>query len=217
MQMALQFKEVFGHGGRRKGAGRKKAEKHLRKVSHDRRAHKGSLPVLVTVKVVEGVPNLRGPELGPAIGQHIRKQLGRHAGFQVTHFSILSNHLHFLVEADSQQDLSRGMQGLLSGSARVINRLVGRRGKLWADRYHAQDIDNVAQARYSLRYVLCNIAKHGGPVGVDPMSSGVWFDGWVEQPPALVNSPVARPRTWLLAHGWHEKGGGKLSIYDRPA
>ena len=94
MQMALVL-EKFGWGGKRAGAGRKKAKKGRRKVSHARRKHEKRFPVLVTVKVVEGVPNLRGPELGQAIGRYFRKVLGRHAGFRVTHFAILSNHLHF--------------------------------------------------------------------------------------------------------------------------
>src|SRR5258708_14194649 len=42
-------------------------------------------------------------------------------GFALTHFSVISNHVHALVEADSAEALSRGMQGLGGSMAKSIN------------------------------------------------------------------------------------------------
>jgi REP element-mobilizing transposase RayT len=200
-------------GGRREGAGRKKGAR----VSHATRVHKKDCPVHVTMKVLDGVPSLRGHQLGTLVCQHFRAVLGRRADFRVVVFCVLSNHIHLLVEATSASALSRGMQGLASGLTRKINNRLGRGGKLWRDRYHARELTNPTMTRNAVRYVLQNNAHHGGEPGIDPRSSATWFDGFVDALPATHGSPVARPQTWLLRDGWHACGGGKLSIHERPA
>jgi REP element-mobilizing transposase RayT len=59
----------------------------------------------------------------------------RRDDFRLIHFSIQGNHVHFIVEADDSQRLSRGMQGLNVRIAMALNRLIGRRGKVLADRF----------------------------------------------------------------------------------
>lgn len=140
--------------------------------------------------------------------------------FRVVHYSIQNNHVHLIVEAEDGQALSRGMQGLMIRLARAINRVLRRRGSLWTDRFHARALSGTLDARNVLVYVTCNFRKHepGLPAGVDPYSSGVWFEGWREggSPPLAVAvperaldpraSPVAAPRTWLLRRGWRQHG-----------
>ncbi|HEY8925678.1 MAG TPA: hypothetical protein VIU64_14925, partial [Polyangia bacterium] len=76
-------------------------------------------------------------------------------------------------------------------------------------RYHARALRTPREVRLGLVYVLLNFRKHlrAGP-GVDPRSSGPWFEGW-ERPPSAPRapSPVAPPRTWLGALGWRGAGG----------
>jgi REP element-mobilizing transposase RayT len=214
MQLALDFPVKKTRGGARKGAGRKGRGD---RVGHATRVHEAKYPVHVTVKALQGVASLRGHQLKKLVCRHFRDVLDRHPGFRVVHFSVQGNHIHLLAEADSALALSRGMLGLLSGLARKINNRLGRSGKLWRDRYHAHELTNPTMTRNALRYLLQNTAHHGGPVGIDPCSSATWFDGFTDHAPATHGSPVARPTIWLLLHGWHEKGGGKLSIHERPA
>lgn len=65
--------------------------------------------------------------------------------------------------------------------ARAVNRLLFRRGRVFADRYHRHDLRSARETRNALVYVLQNITKHarviGGPVA-DPWSSAASFDGW---------------------------------------
>jgi hypothetical protein len=72
--------------------------------------------------------------------------------------------------------------------------------------------------RLALVYVLLNFRKHlRAAPGVDPRSSGPWFDGWAHeltQPAAL--SPVRRPRTWLASVGWR-RAGGPIACRETPA
>jgi putative transposase len=214
VQLAIAFPEKKTRGGRRKGAGRKRSSD---RVSHATRVHKKGHPVHVTLKAVGGVASLRGYRVGQRVCRYFRTVLGRWKDFRVVAFSVQSNHVHLIVEADNARALSRGMQGLASGLARLVNACVGRGGKLWRDRYHARELTNPTMTRHAMRYVLQNNAHHGGQPGIDPLSSATWCAHWIEVAPATTGSPVAPPQTWLLRYGWHELGGGPLSVHEGPA
>ncbi len=141
--------------------------------------------------------------------------------FRVTSFNVLGNHLHLITEAENELRMSRGMQGLMVRLARAINKVLGRTGQVFAERYHARALKTPREVRNALRYVLCNARHHAAERGqrlartwIDPYSSGVWFDGWrdaiVDQPWLRKlrrgQVPVEKPRTWLLAEGWRKHG-----------
>jgi len=138
--------------------------------------------------------------------------------FRVCHASIQSNHLHFLVEATDKLSLARGMQRLNILIARALNRELGRRGKLFAFRYHATQITNPAHARHSLAYVLNNWRRHrenegcerAAEAALDPYASGFSFRGWanghVATPDGFAPLPVSEATTWLLRVGWQKYG-----------
>jgi putative transposase len=120
---------------------------------------------------------------------------------RVVHYSIQGNHLHLLVEAAGRDSLAKGMQGLAIRIAKTLNRLFDRKGKVWADRYHAHVLKARREVANVLRYVLGNFAKHASRRGerasfADPFSS-VRFLGYVD-----LDAPVAPPSTWLLRVGW---------------
>ena len=88
-------------------------------------------------------------------------------------FTVLGNHLHLVVEADSDASLSRGMQGLGVRIAKALNRLMGRIGSVFADHYHSELLPTPTQLVNALGYLLGNSAHHfGGAPGDDPFSSG---------------------------------------------
>jgi putative transposase len=172
-------------------------------VSHTARPfHEAAHPVLITERFVRQLPSMREPDLGRAIADMIRTSHSR--TFRVVHFSIQGDHLHLIVEAGSKRSLSRGMQGLNIRIARRINRMLGRSGKVFMDRYHARPLESPRQVRNATRYVLSNWLKHiAGSEGVDPYSSGPWFEGWsTPQPVPDTPSPVARGLRWLTTTGW---------------
>jgi REP element-mobilizing transposase RayT len=139
---------------------------------------------------------------------------GHREDFRVVEFNVLSNHLHFMIETDGAAALSSGMQGLEIRLTKRVNKLLGRRGKLFAERYHARALTTPAEVRNALRYILLNQQhhlRHGEHWrGVDRYSSGAWFDGWAderwkhEQPDT--KRPTALARTWLLTTGWRRRG-----------
>jgi hypothetical protein len=96
------------HGGRRKGAGRKQGD---RVSPRPRPRFEKITPAIVTLKVKEDVPSLRASRRFAVIRGALAAARGAN-GLRVVDFSVMGNHLHFIVEADSSRSLSRGMQGL---------------------------------------------------------------------------------------------------------
>jgi hypothetical protein len=246
-QGQLQFRSW---GGARKGAGRKpKGERAM--APHDARpAHQESFPVLITTRLRPGLPSLRHAQEAARILAALACANARGSGassprehgtrspsaaplFQVVHHSIQTNHLHLIVEASDRAGLTSGMRWLLARIARELNRFWGRRGSVFADRFHERELRSPRQVRNALVYVLQNLRKHGISLpGPDPLSSGPEFDGWERgqansigrgrhAAPAgtgtaawsgfLAQLRAARaeppsPKTWLLGTGWRRHG-----------
>jgi hypothetical protein len=195
-------------GGRRPGAGRKPAHprpgpSHLQRPEHD-----GRHPIHATLRARPGVPPLRSRAVFCQLGRALTRSSRR--SFRVTQFSVQTDHLHLIVEADNALALIRGLQGLAIRCARAVNRTCRRRGPVWGHRYHARALTTPREVRLALVYVLLNFRKHlGASPAVDPRSSGPWFEGWARHLPSPPSAPcpVVVPRTWLGAIGWRRAGG----------
>jgi putative transposase len=208
-QLSLRF--PAGWGGKRAGAGRKPKRERAGVPHTSRPAHCSRHPLHVTVRVRGGLPSLRSQSLFGCV----RKQLGAAKGrfVRIVHFSVQSNHIHLLVEANDRRCLARGMKGFAVRVARHVNGLLASRGSVWSDRYHAHALKTPGEVRNALVYVLFNHKKHGRPQAIDPRSSAQFFDGWSDAPkfPMARGSPYDRPvvvgETWLLSRGWKRVGG----------
>ena len=203
-------------GGRRVGAGRKPSHPRPEKRHVARPTHDARHPVHVTIRAMRHLPSLRSMATFAALVSALARTSGRR--FRLTHFSVQTDHLHLIVEAASREALIRGLQGLAGRTARAVNVAWQRKGKVWSSRYHARVLTSPSEVRNALVYVLLNFRKHLRAMpGVDPRSSGPWFDGWSEQPakPAMA-SPVVSPQTWLGAVGWR-RAGGPIDPREMPA
>ena len=177
-------------------------------------------PVHVTLRVLPGVPSLRGG----ALVREWRRSLGEaseRGDFRVAHYSLQGDHAHLIVEAHGKEALARGMMSIGSRLARALNRVSGRSGPVLDGRYHHRSLRSPREVRRALAYVLLNARRHlhkqrrmapsASRAPLDPASSARWFDGWR---PKAANRPqegsgapeVARPRTWLLRVGWRRHG-----------
>jgi REP element-mobilizing transposase RayT len=157
------------------------------------------------------------------------------AQFRVVHFSVQGDHVHLLVEARDKRALSSGMRSLAIRVARYVNDLLSRRGPLFAERWHGRALSTPREVRNALVYVLANFRKHARRApraGIDPYSSGIWFDGWrgYSQAPGLAPPlavrmpladdeqracPVSLPGTWLARVGWRRRG--LISLDEGPS
>ena len=141
----------------------------------------------VTLRLRSGLPSLRGGALFGAVRRAFAAT--SRDSFRLLHFSVQSDHLHLLLEADGPTRLARGVQGL-------------------AIRYHAHMLRTPREVRNAFVYVLQNFRKHRrGEAGLDPRSSAAWFQGWrtiVAAP--YGTAPVVAARTWLARVGWRRHG-----------
>jgi hypothetical protein len=159
------------------------------------------------MRAVPGLASFRSENVFAALHRALARASSD--AFRVLHFSVQSDHLHLVVEADGGGVLSRGLQCLAVRCARAVNRVLARHGAVWAHRYHARQLRTPSEVRRALVYVLLNFRKHlRAAPGIDPRTSGPWFDGWARAAATpAVPCPVRRPRTWLASLGWRRTGG----------
>ncbi|HEX3477003.1 MAG TPA: transposase [Kofleriaceae bacterium] len=226
--------QLFRHGGKRRGAGRKPKGARAGECHAARTAFKSNHPLHVVMRIMPAVGSLRRRDMYKAMrAASITAALRE--WFLIVHISLQRTHVHLIVEAEDPAALARGMQGFQISAARHINTALGsggrrRRGKVFADRYHAEVITTPTRARNAISYVLSNWRKHaedreGLPSTwlVDPFSSGISFPDWKELEDQACMWPiretydpliVRRPTTWLLAEGW--KLAGEISAREVP-
>lgn len=175
--------------------------------------------------------SLRSQFVFPTLRKALADAARARQDFRIIQFSVQGDHVHLVVEADSKQALSRGMQGLAIRVARRVNRLTFRSGKLWADRFFSRALTSPRSVRNALAYVLNNFKKHRAPgaAHIDPYSSAPYFAGFRELrgkspwdlphsrrmplspngvPPPVFDDeiPILEPRTWLADVGWRKAG-----------
>src|SRR5437879_742472 len=203
-------------GGRRAGAGRKPSGRKVGVPHRTRAPHQPRHPAHVTLRAQRVLPSLRGDRLFRALCRGL--VLGSRGGLRILQFSVQRDHLHLIIEAEDGRALSRGIQGLAIRVAKAINRILGRRGRVWGDRYHARALATPREVRHALVYVLQNWRKHlPGVRGLDPRSSARWFTGWRSSTSVPAGwSPVAAPLTWLARAGWRRHGLVGLEEGPRP-
>lgn len=91
----------------------------------------------ITAHAVAGLPSFRQPSIARIVlAQLNRLNDGR---FQIVHFSVQSNHVHLIVEADGES-LERKMRGFMVSVAKRLNLLLARRGRVWRDRFYSRAI-----------------------------------------------------------------------------
>jgi REP element-mobilizing transposase RayT len=219
-QQELAFPNTWG--GRRKGAGRKPGPGRRPVPHRPRPRHQARHPVHVTLR--SSFRPLRSQHVFPtvclALGRSTRRKPER---FRILQFSVQWDHIHLVVEASDARALSSGVRSVTIRIARYVNHLLGRRGPLWADRWHGRELTSPRQVRNALAYVLQNFRKHVKArlrPGIDAFSSAARFDGWrgfavgavlPRAGPPLHRTlarhvVVSAPSTWLGRTGWRRSG-----------
>jgi REP element-mobilizing transposase RayT len=210
--MRQQTIEFRTWGGRRAGAGRKPSGRERGAVHEARPAVGRSIPQHLTMRV-RGVPSLRSERCMKVI-RHAFAEGKERFGFRLVQYAVQPDHLHLIVEAAGKKSLSSGARGLAIRVAMRLNRLLGRAGKVFAERYHAVALGSPKQVRNALAYVLLQERRHaakrrsGLTTELDACSSAFTFDGWADASPRAGpwDETVAEARSWLLSKGWRRYG-----------
>src|SRR5262249_36118695 len=103
-QAELEFRPW---GGKRRGAGRKRTRARACVSHRTRDALSPHHPVHVTVRLHDGLPNLRRDAVRAVIERSFRAVRER-GEFRLAQYSLQSNHVHLIAEADDERALSRG-------------------------------------------------------------------------------------------------------------
>src|ERR1035437_9703574 len=141
----LEFKKVKGWGGKRRGAGR---PNRTSQVSHGKRPKVDfKKPLHITMKLKKNSPNLRTKTTLNDFSASLLE--AKKFGLNVLHFSIQTDHVHMIVEAKNNRDLSRGMKSL-------CGRLGKRLGGVFNGRYHLHVLKSPSEMKNALLYVLLN-------------------------------------------------------------
>ncbi|GEM_PF-5126010 len=213
-----------GWGGARKGAGKKKKRwregaPHRRRVSPRRWSSHH-----VTLSLKRDCPFLRtNPSFFFAL--QVFQEEKKRPGFRLLAWTLQRNHLHMIVEVASPEALSRSIQGIQVRLARGWNRIWKRKGRVFAGRFHSRMVQSPWDARRVLAYVLKNHLRHGVriPWPIDPGSSGLWTDVWLERETWARAKrefkveedlpPIVPPVTETMKEAFLP---GSLSLYGRP-
>lgn len=136
-------------GGRRPGAGRKRI--HSKGVAHrSRELVNHRFPLHINFKVSAFIRN--------KVCLRILKRAilnARQKGLRIRHYSLQSNHIHLIVEADDNSILESGMRSLTVTFAKGL-----RLGKVQKERYHLHVLKSLREVRNAVHYVWFNEEKH---------------------------------------------------------
>ena len=210
-------------GGKREGAGRKPVGAKAGVPHRKRHDVDARHPVHVTMKLRKGLPDMRSRKAAEVIIDRLRagreRDAKREKTLRVVHFTILGNHIHMIVEADEKVALSRCVGGLAARIAKGLNKLWGRKGQVWKERFHSQALTCPSMVRNTMVYVFRNAKNHGIVEGekLDPLSTAPQFleaRGEWRRPRwspfmdilNLVEQAVCAPLSWFLRIGWHRAG-----------
>lgn len=179
-------------------ARRRRRRRRTDRVEHVARVpFKKRMPVHVTVRMRPGTYNLRSKRCFRPIRKAFAAARERFE-CRLIEYAVLGDHLHLIIEADTNVALSRAMQGLGIRVAKALNKVMEKRGAVLNDRYHVVILRTPTQVRHAVGYVLGNFRKHAREWGehlaatyLDAFSSACAdIDG---RPP-----PVVLALTWPL-------------------
>jgi len=125
---------------------------------------------------------------------------GDRFGARVLQASVQGNHIHLLVEAEHTAALARGMQGLSVRIAKGMNGLMRRKGRVFADRYHAHVLRTPTEVRHAIHYIRDNRQRHAAAHGEQLPA------GWVDP---FASGRLEAARTWLVRTGWRRRMTGQ--------
>lgn len=158
-------------GGRREGSGRRRL--HSTGVGHRTRekvSHR--TPLHVNFRYRTHVRNKETLRLLKKAIVNSRKH-----GLKVLHYSFQSNHIHLILEANSNEVLTRGMRSLTITFAKGL-----KKGRVQIERYHLHVLRTLREAKNAILYVLFNQQKHerGRCSEIDEYTSLLSLDGRLE-------------------------------------
>ena len=89
--------------------------------------------------------------------------------FRVENFVIMGNHFHLIIKPGEHENLSRIMQWILSVYAMTYNKIYGRCGHFWGDRFFSRILYSLEQYLRVFKYIDDN------PVSANVQNDDDWL------------------------------------------
>jgi putative transposase len=92
-------------------------------------------------------------------------------------YVVMPDHVHWMLQLQSDKPLSAIVQAAKSASAHAINRRIGRQGCVWQSGFHDHAVRNHEALRALARYITANPLRAGivKSVGDYPHWDAVWI------------------------------------------
>lgn len=140
-----------------KGAGRPTI--HDRGIRHIARDEIKRLTALhLTIKIKKDKSSLRNKQVLKILHSSIKK--ARRLGLRILHYTLEYDHVHFLVEADNNEILGKGMQSFGISFSKGINKMKALKGQVFKNRYHFRKLKTSAEIKNVINYIMGNSIKH---------------------------------------------------------
>ena len=140
-----------------KGAGRPAV--HDRGIRHIARDQiKKNTALHLTIKIEGKKAGLKNKSTLKALHRAILK--ARLLGLRILHYTLEYDHVHFLLEADNNEVLGRGMQSFGISFSKGINKIKQMNGRVFKTRYHFRKLKTPTEIKNVLNYILGNGVKH---------------------------------------------------------
>ena len=119
----------------------------------------------ITKRVRTGVPRLRRQEVLDCFRELVEE--ARKRGVHTFAWVIQDDHIHWYARPESKEALADATRYVFGRFAKYVNRLFGRTGKVFEERYYSEISRSVKQAFVTLNYVLKNVVARGYRVPAD--------------------------------------------------
>jgi hypothetical protein len=106
----------------------------------------GPFSALVTLKVRKGLPSLRERRTGRELAGTLEEG-GERGDFRIARYRLQADRVELLVEAEDREALTHGMKSIAARVGRAVNRALGRRGTVLADRYELEVLHTPGEVR----------------------------------------------------------------------
>jgi REP element-mobilizing transposase RayT len=91
-----------------------------------------------------------------AIFYDVIRRCKKKYAFSISNFSIMGNHVHFILRPGKHASLPKIMQWMNSVFAKAYNKKMGISGRLWKERYFSKIIETRQQFLNTFEYIVKN-------------------------------------------------------------
>jgi putative transposase len=122
------------------------------------------------------------------------KKAKRKYSFRLENFTIMGNHIHFIIQPSRGNNLSVIMRWILSVFAMAYNKITGLTGHVWGDRFFSRIIPNLRELLQTFEYIDNNPVKASLVINrCEWRWGGLWHDRTGQRDLVEASSSWLRP------------------------